>query len=150
MGAMTILGHNTGAVATMHGASWFFELAGVCLITAGTAWVGYFVGAHDSDFNKQSSKYYVEDPLVAAGLGGFVGLIVGLNFMLSFGAVADSLLLCKVIDEEMQDARAQPKKFGDRGGLLSWCAGPTPPPQPMPRAQYAHPHLQALAKSLKS
>jgi len=152
--AMALILNSGGSVAMMHGATWIFEVAGLGLITGACSIVSYWVVVNDDDFNVPSSEYYVEDPVVMSVLAGMVGFIVSMGFMLSFSAVADSLFLCSVIDEQStpqdtgtgwrQSMRNRAKGFSCCGARCA--AAPEPSPQVV-RPQYAHPQLQSLVAS---
>jgi len=143
--AMSLIVSYGGSVATMHGATWIFEVAGVGLITAACAITANWVVVNDENYNIPSSEYYVEDPIVMSVLAGMVGFLVAIGFVLTFSAVADSLFVCNVVDEA-----STPQHSGSRKhipGMFACCgtsAAATDASPRVVRPQYAHPQLRSL------
>lgn len=88
------------------GATWIFTLLGLAKVTTLGAFITSLVVQNVEAFNRPTSRHYVQDPMVCAGVAGVVCFFVALCFMIVFDAVTDTMVLCLAYDRE--EAKTNP------------------------------------------
>jgi len=98
--AFEFLTGSAPAIAILNGSCFIFELCGVGVITGGAATLTYLMVINIEQFALDTSPYYVSDPTLCAGVGGLIGFLVSVSFMIVFDMVADTMLFCFAQDKK--------------------------------------------------
>jgi len=84
-------------IALLSGACSIFVVAGVMLISGTTGYFAYMFVINDpmtDGFMDETSELYVANPEFVGGVGGLLGFVISLCFMMLFDQTADTLLYC--------------------------------------------------------
>merc|ERR1711865_271035 len=84
-------------IATLNGACWIFQIAGVGDITGGCCYVVFLSVGYFDFFTNPESTWYVQDRAMVTAFGGLVAFIISYSFMAVFDMVADTILFCFVV-----------------------------------------------------
>jgi len=82
---------------------WIFRLWGVIVVSGLTGSFVWFLVNSLEEFNDEISEHYVETPSVIAGVGGFIGLMVGYLCMQTLRVIADTIVFCYALDKQWRD-----------------------------------------------
>jgi len=106
------------------GATWIFTLAGLMSVTTAGALITSVVVQNAEQFNRPTSRFYIQDPMVCAAMAGVICFIVALGFMIVFDSVSDTMIICLAYDrDEMKSNPVPVFKQGAPRELGGTCGG---------------------------
>jgi len=88
----------SAAIGVLEGATTVFQVAGVASISGTCGWLTWLLLRNMAIFTEPGSQYFVSHPELVAAVGALVGLAVSDAFMVIFETVADSLIICWILD----------------------------------------------------
>jgi len=153
--AVDLLMRQSKTLIATAGATWMFTLLGLASVTACGSFVTSLVVVNIETFNRPTSRYYVQDPMVCSAVAGIICWFVALCFMLVFDSVTDTMVLCLAYDREEAKNNPVPvviyKKTTTTTTTTTTVMGslfcgrknvPAPQPQEVERPQYCPAKMQ--------
>jgi len=101
--AVNVVSYQAETIGNPNSFMWIFRLWGVIVVSGLAGSFVWFLVNSLEEFNDESSEHYVETPSVIAGVGGFIGLIVGYVFMHTLRVIADTIIFCYALDRQWRD-----------------------------------------------
>lgn len=92
--ACMVLQSEASAVAVLNGATWLFEITGVCSIALCASQITYWMCTTWPVYAESSGEHYIQDPIFLAGVSFVIGIFAALPFMLVIDQVSDTILFC--------------------------------------------------------
>lgn len=98
--AVELLLKQSKTLAATAGVTWIFTIVGLASVTASGSFITSLIVQNAEVFNRPTSRYYVQDPMVCSAMAGVVCWVVALGFMLVFDSISDTMVMCLAYDRE--------------------------------------------------
>mmetsp|Transcript_137081 Transcript_137081/g.382248 ORF Transcript_137081/g.382248 Transcript_137081/m.382248 type:complete len:615 (-) Transcript_137081:428-2272(-) len=120
--ALDVQGSEEEAIQILNGATWLFQIFGLCCIALLGDTVTFTIVRHSS-FADTSDPHYVHNPEIMGLSGSIIAAFVAVPFLMIFDTVSDTIIYCYAVRQRRAAAQGGEQPDGCLLGAISTVSG---------------------------